>query len=348
MKRGISLLGVAALAILLCLPAFAGGGTEAAGAPTAGGVVFYLAPNQFDEFQTTASKMIKKYVEEAGYECRQLVAGNEDVSLQLNQLDNAITQKPKAIIIAATDGTAVVDGVEKARAAGIPVIAFDRIISGTKVDFTSVAGCRKMGILAAGEIARLLKEKNGSVKGKVLDIMGDPGDSYTVLIEEGFKDTIAQYPDVKVETKIADGWEASRAANIADDYLVANRDTDLIFSHAEHLAAAIQAVLETKGYKKGEMLMVSTAGMPMGLNLVRDGWLQSTVEQPLAAQAEGVAMFLKDVIAKKSIKEGPYKVGGFDSELVEQKYGPELRIPGSVITLKNVDDPKFWGNQVSE
>ena len=127
------------------------------------GTVFYLSPNQFDEFQTTASKLLAKYVTDAGYECKELVAGNEDVSLQLNQLDNAITQKPKAIIIAACDGTAVVDGVEKARAEGIPVIAFDRVISETQVDFHSVAGCYRMGVLAAGEIARLLKEKHGEV-----------------------------------------------------------------------------------------------------------------------------------------------------------------------------------------
>ncbi len=312
------------------------------------GLVIYLSPNQFDEFQTTASMLLRQYVEAAGYEHREMVAGNEDISLQLNHLDNALTQNPKAIIVAAVDGTAIVAGVEKAREAGIPVIAFDRIISETEVDFTSVAGCYKMGVLAAGEVARLLKEKHGEVKGTVLDIMGDPGDSYTVLIEEGFQDTMKQYSNVTIETKVADGWEASNAADIADDYLVAYPDTDLIFSHAEHLAAAITSVLETKGLKKGEKIMVSTAGMPMGLQLIRDGWLQVTVEQPLAAQAEGVAMFLKDVVAKQEIKTGDYTVGGFESELVEQKYGPELRIPGSVITQENVDDSKFWGNQVKK
>jgi len=338
MKKSRIVLFLAILLGLLCFQAYA----------QKGGLVFYLSPNQFDEFQTTASKMIAKYVTAAGYECRELVAGNEDVTLQLNQLDNAITQKPKAIILAACNGDAVIDGVQKARAQGIPVIAFDRIVSSTKVDFTSVAGCKRMGILVAGEVARLLKEKNGSVKGSVLDIMGDPGDSYTVLIEEGFQETMKQYPAVQIATKIANGWEASNAANIADDYMVAYPKTDLIFSHAEHLAAAISAVLETKGYEKGQVIMVSTAGMPMGLNLVRDGWLQSTVEQPLAAQAEGVSMFLKDIIAKKKIKLGNYTVGGFPSVLEEESYGPVLRIPGSVITMKNVDDPKFWGNQAKK
>ena len=72
------------------------------------------------------------------------------------------------------------------------------------------------------------------------------------------------------------------------------------------------------------------------------------MEQPLSAQAEGVAMFLEDVIAKKRIKPGEYTVGGFKSKLVEQPYGPELRIPGSVITKGNVEDPKLWGNQVKK
>jgi ribose transport system substrate-binding protein len=348
MSKGVKLLCLVCIVLMIGFAAFASGSKPKEAGK---GLVFYLSPNQFDEFQTTASKLIRKYVEGAGYELREMVAQSgqaEDVALQLSQLDDAITQNPKAIIIAACDASAVLDGVDRARAAGIPVIVFDRTIKDTKVDFSSVAGCKRIGILAGGEIARLLKERNGAVKGTVLDIMGDPGDMYTVLIEEGFQEVMKDYPDVKITTKIANGWEASNAANIADDWLVANPNTDLIFSHAEHLAAAITSVLQTKGYNKGDIIMVSTAGMPMGLNLVRDGWLQSTVEQPLTAQAEGVAMFLDDVIKKKPIKAGTVTVGGFKSDLVIQPYGPELMIPGSVITKANVDDKKFWGNQVTE
>jgi ribose transport system substrate-binding protein len=323
------------------------GGQEKAVAESKG-IVFYLSPNQFDEFQTTALAMLKKYVEKAGYEYRALVAGNEDLALQLNQLDNALTQNPKAIILAAVNAAGIVDGVEKARKAGVPVIAFDRIITDTKVDFSSVASCKRMGNMAAQSIADLLKKKNGDVKGLVLDIMGDPGDSYTVLIEEGFQETMKQYPNVKIDTKIADKWEATNAANIADDYLVAHPETDLIFAHSDHLTAAIASVLETKGIKQGEKLLASCTGMPMGLDLIRKGWAQVVVEQPLAAQAEAVAVFLDDIIAKKELKPGKYTVGGLESELVVQPYGPEIRIPGTAITKENVDEPRFWGNQVGK
>ncbi len=312
------------------------------------GVIYYLSPNQFDEMQTAATLMIKKAVEAAGYTCRTVTAGNEDVSLQLNQLDNAISQNPKAIIVAAVDGTAICGGVDKARAAGIPVMSFNRVISDTEVDFHSVAGCKMMGIRAGHEIARLLKEKYGTVKGTILDIMGDPGDSYTTLIEEGFREVMADYPDVKIDTKIAYDWEASRAANIADDYLIAHPKTDMIFPHSDHLTAAVVSVLQNKGYKKNDIIMVSCTGMPMGLDLIREGWVSSLVEEPVVAQAEGIAMFLDDIIAGKKPALGKYDVKGIDAELIEMPYGLELRITGNVIDISNVDNPVWWGNQVGK
>lgn len=310
------------------------------------GVIYYLSPNQFDEMQTAATVMLKEAVEAAGYTCRTVTAGNEDVSLQLNQLDNAISQNPAAIIIAAVDGVAVSDGVARARAAGIPVFSFNRVISETFVDFHSVAGCKMMGIRAGHEIARLLEEKYGTVKGTVLDIMGDPSDSYTTLIEEGFREVMEQYPEVIIETKIAQAWEASRAADIAEDWLTAHPDTDLIFPHSDHLTAAVVAVLQNKGYEKGDIILVSCTGMPMGLELIREGWISCIVEEPVSAQAEGIAMFLDDIIAGNTPELGPYLVKGIEAELIEMPYGPELRITGNVIDINNVDDPIWWGNQV--
>ena len=157
-----------------------------------------------------------------------------------------------------------------------------------------------------------------------------------------------EYPNILIDTKIAYGWEATTAANIADDYLLANPDTDLIFPHADHMTVATASVLQTKGFEKNEILLVSTAGMPSGLQLIRDGWSKATVEQPVSAQAEGIAMFLDDIIQGKKIELGSYEVLGIPAELIEQPYGFELRISGSIVNIDNVDDPKFWGNQVGK
>ena len=263
---------------------------------------------------------------------------------QLNQIDDVINLKPKAVILAAVDFDAAKTGIEKMREAGIPVMIFDRQITSTPSDFTSVAGTVEIGHVAGDEAIRLLKEKNGEVKGKVLQILGDPGDPYTLDIQKGFEEKMAAHPEITIITQPAMQWEASNAGNIAQDQLLTNPDIDLIFNHAAHLSVAVAAVLEAQGKQPGEILMMSSNGAPVGLDLIRKGWLQVEVEQPLFAQAAAIAMFADKVVNKEEIKAGEYDVTGLPSVLTIESWGPNIKIPGAAITKDNVDDPKFWGN----
>lgn len=308
------------------------------------GKIYYLVPTLLDEFQTGSIDAITKFMKDVGYEVVSLDGQNRS-DLQLNQIDDVLNLKPKAVILAAVDFDAAKAGIEKMRAAGIPVMVFDRQITSTPVDFTSVAGTVEIGHIAAGEITRLLTEKNGSPKGKVLQILGDPGDPYTLDIQKGFEEKMAAHPDVKIITHAAMQWEATNAGNIAQDQLLTDPDIDVIFVHAAHLAVAVAAVLEAKGKKPGEVMLVSSNGAPVGLDLIRKGWEQVEVEQPMVAQAAALAMFADKVVNKQDIKPGSYDVTGLKSELTTEKWGPNIKIPGSAITKANVDDPKFWGNK---
>jgi ribose transport system substrate-binding protein len=307
------------------------------------GTVYYLVPTLLDEFQTGSVDAITKFMGEVGYEVVSLDAQNR-TDLQLNQIDDVINLKPDAVVLAAVDFDAAKAGIEKMRAAGIPVMIFDRQIKATPSDFTSVAGTVEIGHVAAAEIARLLTEKNGSAKGKVLQILGDPGDPYTLEIQQGFEEKMADKTDVTIITHPAMQWEASNAGNIAQDQLLTNPDIDVIFVHAAHLAVAVAAVLEAQGKKPGEIMLVSSNGAPVGLDLIRKGWEQVEVEQPMFAQAAALAMFADKVVHGEPIEPGTYNVAGLESTLTIEDWGPNLKIPGAAITKDNVDDPKFWGN----
>ena len=80
------------------------------------------------------------------------------------------------------------------------------------------------------------------------------------------------------------------------------------------------------------------------LDLIRKGWLNVEVEQPMYAQAAALAMFADKVVNKQEIAPGSYDVIGLPSELTIESWGPNIKIPGAAITKDNVDDPKFWGN----
>ncbi len=70
---------------------------------------------------------VKKGLEEAGYEV-DLQFANDDIPTQQQQVDQMITKGAKALIIAAIDGTTLSGQLDAAKAAGIPVIAYDRLI----------------------------------------------------------------------------------------------------------------------------------------------------------------------------------------------------------------------------
>lgn len=307
------------------------------------GMVFYLVPTVLDEFQTASIDAFKFTVESLHYGFRAL-DGQNRADVQLNQLDDVLNLDPKAIIMAAVDFSSVIPGIERARAAGIPVIQFDRQITATESDLTSVAGTIEIGQIAADNVQRLLGERYGSVRGKVLQILGDPGDPYTLDIQKGFDERMAAFGDVEIITKPAMQWEASNAGDIAENQLQVNPDIDLIFVHAAHLAVPVQAILESQGKSPGDVMLMSSNGAPVGLDLIRSGWEQVEVEQPLFAQVYGVAMFLDKIIAGEELTAGTYEVLGLEGTLSKEAWGWNMKLPGAAITMDNVDDLKFWGN----
>ena len=268
------MLNVARRTLLAGLTALAVAGLASPAFAQSKGKVYYLVPTLLDEFQTESVKAIEKFMKDVGYETVTLNADNK-TDLQQSQINDVINLKPKAIILAAVDFEALKPGIDKAMAAGIPVMEFDRQITSTK-------------------------------------------------------------PALQ--------WEASNAGTIVNDQILANPDIDLIFVHAAHLSVAAVAALESKGKKPGEVMLVSSNGAPVGLDLIRKGWQNVEVEQPLYAQAAALAMFADKVIGKQEIKPGKVKVLGLDAEVTIEAWGPNIKIPGAAITKANVDEPRFWGN----
>ncbi len=308
------------------------------------GTIVYFIPTLLDEFQTESRKAIESVFAGLGYAVTSLDAQNR-ADLQLNQLEDTIRTKPDAIIMNAVDFDAIVPGIEEAKAAGIKVLNFDRQIRSTRFDLTSVAGTVEIGQIAANEAIKLLKERHGSAKGKVLQILGDPGDNYTLDIQKGFEAVMGeQARDVQIVTKAALLWEPTNAGKIFEDQILVNPDIDLVFAHAAHLTVPIVSIMEAKGMKAGQIMMMASNGAPVGLDNIRKGWQQVEVEQPTYAQVYGLAMFAPKIMRGEKLVPGKYQVLGLDAELTEEAWGPNLKIPGAAITKANVDEKRFWGN----
>src|SRR6202008_4547085 len=103
-------------------------------------------------------------------------------------------------------------------------------------------------------------------------VLGDPGDPYTLDIQKGFEEKMKAFPEVTIISKPAMQWEASNAGSIVPHQILATPVLDLVFVHAAHLAVAAVASLESAGKKPGDVMLVSSNGAPLGLDLIRHGW----------------------------------------------------------------------------
>ena len=105
MKRIVlSAFGVLALALAMLTPAFA----------QSKGVVYYLVPTLLDEFQTGSVSALEMFLKQVGYEMKTLNADNK-TDAQQSQMNDVITLKPAAIILAAVDFNALKPSIEAAR-----------------------------------------------------------------------------------------------------------------------------------------------------------------------------------------------------------------------------------------
>jgi len=174
--------------------------------------------------------------------------------------------------------------------------------------------------------------------------MGDTGDNYSVTIHQGFESVISKYTNIEFVTKDTPGWDTTNTVNIVTDQLTVRDDIDVIFIHWDGRVPWIYPVLEAKGYSKGDIKIVGTDGCPEALEMIRDGWLESTVNTPVLSEAYGNWVYMDEVLSNEEIIPGKYNILGVECELVNEEWGPTLYVPGAITTKDNVDDPQWWGN----
>ena len=135
-RKLLTAMGAAlALSLAACGGEGAGGGGNTENADPEDLSIGVAMPTETSERWIADGNSVKEQLEAEGYEVNLQYAG-DDIPTQSQQVDQMITQGADALIIAAIDGTALSSQLQAAADAGIPVIAYDRLIRDSEnVDF---------------------------------------------------------------------------------------------------------------------------------------------------------------------------------------------------------------------
>lgn len=192
------------MAIAFSLAACSGGrgGTDTAAAATdnKGALVGVAMPTKVSERWIKDGNAVKADLEKLGYKVDLEYADNK-IPQQVLQVSNMITKGAKVLVIASIDGGSLSDQLDAAAKAGIQVISYDRLLTGSKnVSYYVSFDNYKVGVLQATSLLTGLglvdaAGKKTDTKGpyNVELFAGSPDDNNAMFFFNGAMDTLKPY-----------------------------------------------------------------------------------------------------------------------------------------------------------
>lgn len=143
---------------------------------------------------------------------------NGDMQEQINQIDYFIEKKMDVIVVVMVasdaDPTGLINAVGRAQKAGIPVVAYDRLILNADVDLYISFDNGQVGRLMAEHMREHLE--NG---GDILQICGPMADYNVPQVMEGFAEVL-EGSNLKItQTEHAEGWLGETGFAVTSSYL---------------------------------------------------------------------------------------------------------------------------------
>ncbi len=210
------------------------------------------------------------------------VANSNDATMN-SQAENLLTQGVSVLVVIPHNGTAAATIVDAAHKAGVKVIAYDRLIMNSDLDFFISIDAVGVG---ARQAEYLVKRQP---KGNYVIIEGSPTDNNATLLRQGQMQVLQPYID-KGDIKIvgdqwAKDWLPVEALKIMENTLtLTGNKVDAVLASNDGMAGgAIQALAEQK--LAGKVLVTGQDADLAACQRIAEGTQTMTIYKSLTEEA---------------------------------------------------------------
>jgi len=314
-------------------------GTDSAadGAATATTYVFGISMPQLDNDGFKANLIGIQQAAEAFGDVELLVVdAQNNADTQMKQIEDFITKKVDAIVMCPVDSGALSAAVQKANEANIPVVAFDRNVSGGELTGLAESDNAAHGAKAA-DLMKEAAEKAGMEVSelKVLELLGAQAASAGLERHEGFSSRCEEL-GIEIVAALPTEFKMDNAYAAVLDAFQANGDINAIYipsdnalySGVESALTQIAKLVEID--QEGHIIITTVDGGPQGLNGIRNRYIDAS-----AAQSKLIMSTEAMNIAYLAVTGQPIETS-------------VVKIQPTPVTLDNVDDPSLWANAINK
>jgi len=305
MKRYGGLL--AALALAACLLQ----GCSGSGSGGKKGLVIGVSLlNVSNEFIVLLNKAMDGKAKQLGVE---LIVNDAQRSAekQVQQVESFIAQKVDAIILNPCEVEASSPAVDKAMAAGIPII---NVNSETRSTPTAFVGSRDE---EAGRIAMEYIAKRLNGKGNIVMMQGFMGQAGQIKRDAGARDVLAKNPGLTLLAEQPGDWDRAKGMSLMENWMQSygNR-INAVFGQNDEMAMGALIALE-QAKRKDKVIVVGVDAIADAIAALRAGRLDATVFQDAKGQGETAVETAVKIVRK-------------------QAYDRQAMIPFQLVTRENV------------
>ncbi len=197
---------------------------------------------------------------------------------QIQQVETFIAQQVDAIVLNPCEVEASSPAVDKALAAGIPIV---NVNSETKSVPTAMVGSRdeESGRIAMEYIAERLGGSGG-----VVMMQGYMGQAAQLRREAGAREVLAKYPKLQLLAEQTAEWDRAKAMTLMENWLQSHGEKiQAVFAQNDEMAMGALLAIE-RASLKDKIVVVGVDAIADAMQAVRDGRLDATVFQNAAAQ----------------------------------------------------------------
>jgi putative multiple sugar transport system substrate-binding protein len=312
------------------------------------GTVGIAMPEQTTLRWNSDGAELKSALEAKGYTVDLQYAG-DDIPNQLAQIENMVTKGSKALIIAALDGTTLSAALESAGAAGIKVIAYDRLIRDTaNVDYYTTFDNFQVGVLQANSILKGLGYPENKGPFNIELFGGSPDDNNAFFFYDGAMSVLQPAIDAgdlvvksgqmgmdQVGTLRWDGATAqARMDNLLSAFYSDGTRVDAVLAPNDGVARGILSSLKGIGYGSADLAYPIISGQDAEIPSVKAiiaGEQYSTIYKDTRELARVTADLVDSVLS-----------GETPSGLDESTYDNGVKVvPSLLLTPYEVDATNY-------
>lgn len=174
---------------MITLVAAACSTTKSSGTSSGGGgakkIALLLPESKTTRYETQDRPLFEAKVKALCSDCQILYSNaNQDAAAQQNQADAALTNGAKVMVLDPVDAASAASIVSKAKAKGVPVISYDRLVTNADIDYYISFDNVQVGKLQATALVNKLKQ-DGVSGGSLVMINGAPTDNNAKLFKQG-------------------------------------------------------------------------------------------------------------------------------------------------------------------